>query len=171
MVSCSSVKIQPNEPERAMQPFFGYAHGLSRRLHLRNLSLAGRSHRQHRDQSHPVPPSNGFSDSPTMVTSCSKGARPRARLNCCGRFRLRRTVPRHAGEMAEWLKAHAWKACIGETLSRVRIPLSPPLILKKNLQDRCLGKRAVLSLTGALCNLFLPALSRHFTFYRSSAPS
>jgi hypothetical protein len=28
--------------------------------------------------------------------------------------------------MAEWLKAHAWKACIGETLSRVRIPLSPP---------------------------------------------
>src|ERR1019366_2592878 len=30
------------------------------------------------------------------------------------------------GEMAEWLKAHAWKACIGETLSRVRIPVSPP---------------------------------------------
>jgi hypothetical protein len=28
--------------------------------------------------------------------------------------------------MAERLKAHAWKACIGETLSRVRIPLSPP---------------------------------------------
>src|ERR1700757_945108 len=31
------------------------------------------------------------------------------------------------GEMAEWLKAHAWKACIGETLSRVRIPVSPPV--------------------------------------------
>ncbi len=30
------------------------------------------------------------------------------------------------GEMAERLKAHAWKACIGEALSRVRIPLSPP---------------------------------------------
>tara|TARA_B100001094_G_scaffold293803_1_gene313945 strand:+ start:236 stop:397 length:162 start_codon:yes stop_codon:yes gene_type:complete len=30
------------------------------------------------------------------------------------------------GEVAEWLKAHAWKACIGEALSRVRIPLSPP---------------------------------------------
>src|SRR5579859_5953043 len=30
------------------------------------------------------------------------------------------------GEMAERLKAHAWKACIGETLSRVRIPVSPP---------------------------------------------
>ena len=30
------------------------------------------------------------------------------------------------GEMAEWLKAHAWKACIRETVSGVRIPLSPP---------------------------------------------
>jgi hypothetical protein len=28
--------------------------------------------------------------------------------------------------MAEWLKAHAWKVCSGETHSRVRIPLSPP---------------------------------------------
>ena len=28
--------------------------------------------------------------------------------------------------MAEWLKAHAWKACIQETVSRVRIPVSPP---------------------------------------------
>ena len=33
--------------------------------------------------------------------------------------------------MAEWLKAHAWKACIGETLSRVRIPLSPPSSKRK----------------------------------------
>ena len=33
-----------------------------------------------------------------------------------------------AGEMAEWLKAHAWKACLGETLTWVRIPLSPPFL-------------------------------------------
>jgi hypothetical protein len=32
------------------------------------------------------------------------------------------------GEMAEWLKAHAWKACLGETLTWVRIPLSPPYL-------------------------------------------
>ena len=32
------------------------------------------------------------------------------------------------GEMAEWLKAHAWKACLGETLTRVRIPVSPPAL-------------------------------------------
>ena len=30
------------------------------------------------------------------------------------------------GEMAEWFKAHAWKACKEETLSWVRIPFSPP---------------------------------------------
>src|SRR5262245_35277563 len=28
--------------------------------------------------------------------------------------------------MSEWLKEHAWKACVGETLPWVRIPLSPP---------------------------------------------
>lgn len=31
------------------------------------------------------------------------------------------------GEMAEWSKAHAWKVCRRVTVSRVRIPLSPPL--------------------------------------------
>ena len=31
--------------------------------------------------------------------------------------------------MSEWLKEHAWKACVGETLPRVRIPLSPPIFL------------------------------------------
>jgi hypothetical protein len=29
------------------------------------------------------------------------------------------------GEVSEWLKEHAWKVCIVETLSRVRIPPSP----------------------------------------------
>ena len=29
--------------------------------------------------------------------------------------------------MAEWSKAHAWKVCRRETVSRVRIPVSPPL--------------------------------------------
>ncbi|GAE00463.1 hypothetical protein CBO05C_0153 [Clostridium botulinum B str. Osaka05] len=31
--------------------------------------------------------------------------------------------------MSEWFKEHAWKACIGATLSGVRIPLSPPFNL------------------------------------------
>ena len=32
------------------------------------------------------------------------------------------------GGVAEWLKAHAWKVCIRETVSRVRIPLPPPAL-------------------------------------------
>jgi hypothetical protein len=35
------------------------------------------------------------------------------------------------GGVAEWLKAHAWKACMRATVSRVRIPLPPPIILTK----------------------------------------
>lgn len=34
-------------------------------------------------------------------------------------------APYH-GEMSEWLKEHAWKACMCESASGVRIPLSPP---------------------------------------------
>src|SRR5919108_6685176 len=34
--------------------------------------------------------------------------------------------------MAEWLKAHAWKACIRETVSWVRIPLPPLLQGERN---------------------------------------
>src|SRR5258708_32770306 len=44
-----------------------------------------------------------------------------------GAFRLRCA---DAGGVAERLKAHAWKVCIRETVSRVRIPLPPP-----NAQD------------------------------------
>ena len=33
-----------------------------------------------------------------------------------------------SGEVAEWSKAHAWKVCRRETVSRVRIPVSPPVI-------------------------------------------
>jgi hypothetical protein len=57
--------------------------------------------------------------------------------NCrrCGRSPLQKSPrpfkrvaskDRASGEMAEWLKAHAWKACVRETVPWVRIPLSPP---------------------------------------------
>jgi hypothetical protein len=39
------------------------------------------------------------------------------------------------GDLLEWLKRHAWKVCIRETVSRVRIPQSPQLKLK--LQKEC----------------------------------
>ena len=35
------------------------------------------------------------------------------------------------GEVAEWSKAHAWNACRRETVSRVRIPVSPPEFLSQ----------------------------------------
>jgi hypothetical protein len=33
--------------------------------------------------------------------------------------------PLTIGEMSEWFKEHAWKACVGVTPPWVRIPLSP----------------------------------------------
>ena len=48
-------------------------------------------------------------------------------------FRIRprlQVVDSKDGEMSEWLKEHAWKACVGETLPRVRIPLSPPSFVR-----------------------------------------
>ena len=47
----------------------------------------------------------------------------------CPRSLAKTVLPlqeRASGEMAEWLKAHAWKACVRETVPWVRIPLSPP---------------------------------------------
>ena len=34
--------------------------------------------------------------------------------------------PNFIGELSEWLKEHAWKACVPERVPRVRIPHSPP---------------------------------------------
>jgi hypothetical protein len=39
--------------------------------------------------------------------------------------------------MSEWLKEHAWKACVGETLPWVRIPLSPPAHIPRFFQCFC----------------------------------
>src|SRR5258708_32289654 len=61
----------------------------------------------------------------------SKGAWPQSLA--------KRLVPRQekaSGEMAEWLKAHAWKACVRETVPWVRIPLSPPPALRFGAASR-----------------------------------
>src|SRR5918995_3911274 len=41
--------------------------------------------------------------------------------------------------MSEWLKEHAWKACVGETLPWVRIPLSPPAFARLRRASARLG--------------------------------
>jgi hypothetical protein len=48
--------------------------------------------------------------------------------------------------MAEWLKAHAWKACVRETVPWVRIPLSPPVSCSPLYCYRAILKELVLPL-------------------------
>src|ERR1700693_4685532 len=76
--------------------------------------------------------------------------------------------------MAEWLKAHAWKACLLERVTWVRIPLSPPYSLQcgeirvdfsGNCRKRAqfslvllrnrTGESILLNAEGKLCRLFL----------------
>ena len=57
------------------------------------------------------------------------GARPSEKTS----VRLVRTC----GGVAEWLKAHAWKVCIRETVSRVRIPLPPPVLVSISSLEFC----------------------------------
>ena len=57
--------------------------------------------------------------------------------------------------MSEWLKEHAWKACVGETLPRVRIPLSPPpnLFYREDFPRGVLhGKYGVPNVNGFRCS-------------------
>ena len=65
-----------------------------------------------------VPPLNyvsGFREPrQRVIAGCNRSP---CRYIACAIFRC--------GGMAEWLKAHAWKACIRETVSWVRIPLPP----------------------------------------------
>src|SRR5690606_679489 len=59
------------------------------------------------------------------------------------------------GQVAEWLKAHAWNACIGETLSRVRIPLCPPFF--SLLRDVAAKSRVTPSGTSTNCCFYATA--------------
>ena len=61
------------------------------------------------------------------------------------------------GEVAEWSKAHAWKVCRRGTVSRVRIPIDPPLAH---------SKPDMRSLTGPLFFLFQRGLARPSDFWR-----
>ena len=45
------------------------------------------------------------------------------------------------GQVAEWSIAHAWKACVGERLPRVRIPLCPPLPRREPAIGRPQGRK------------------------------
>ena len=53
------------------------------------------------------------------------------RLNPYSSAPLQCIARQQNGEVSEWLKEHAWKVCIRESVSRVRTPLSPPYSIKK----------------------------------------
>ncbi len=75
----------------------------------------------------PSPSRPSFRVSGPLHHQAGRG-RPEAR--CPARARRYSAGPRRSGGVAERLKAHAWKACIRETVSRVRIPLPPPYVLE-----------------------------------------
>ena len=60
------------------------------------------------------------------VTSCP----PKIRV--AGPTRARHIAPDFGGEMAEWFKAHAWKACVGNTTVSSNLTLSASLFLGVN---------------------------------------
>ena len=62
--------------------------------------------------------------------------------------------------MSEWLKEHAWKACVGETLPRVRIPLSPPVHKPLNTKDLSHSRHSTESGDLAIC-VFVNLLARN----------
>src|SRR5687768_5343455 len=74
------------------------------------------------------------------------------------------------GDVSEWLKEHAWKVCIRETVSRVRISPSPPSVAEATFGGqsplkarRRLGKLIILSkvltessIAGKICYSYFP---------------
>src|SRR6185369_16226338 len=71
---------------------------------------------------------------PTMCRRARLFKRPAPSRPAKAMWRLENRRPerhdRAAGEMAEWLKEHAWKACLRETVTWVRIPLPPPALAR-----------------------------------------
>ena len=63
--------------------------------------------------------------------------------------------------MTEWLKVHAWKACVGETLPRVRIPLSPPF--ESSARDRPSDPSRWTMTTRSEIRLPIPPVSNRIT--------
>ena len=58
--------------------------------------------------------------------ACSYNVGKVDRHNCWCAINLLGFLTFENGEVSEWFKEHAWKACVGETQPWVRIPPSPP---------------------------------------------
>jgi hypothetical protein len=73
------------------------------------------------------------------------------------------------GEMAEWLKAHAWKACVLERVPRVRIPVSPPFKLHSLRESLTPGE--IVKRVPFQGNLIAHCCSRHLSRGPQSHPT
>jgi hypothetical protein len=71
-----------------------------------------------------VPPDPDRGNATSLLRTTGTGRRPEMATGRAGQSPGKRIC----GEVAEWSKAHAWKVCRRGTVSRVRIPLSPPFI-------------------------------------------
>lgn len=61
--------------------------------------------------------------------------------------------------MAEWFKAHAWKACLPSRVTRVRIPFLLPYQIKKKLS------RTIFSIQTQMYKyLYILLATQHTTF-------
>jgi hypothetical protein len=69
-----------------------------------------------------VPPDPDRGNATSLLRTTGTGRRPEMATGRAGQSPGKRIC----GEVAEWSKAHAWKVCRRGTVSRVRIPLSPP---------------------------------------------
>src|ERR1700744_327678 len=63
------------------------------------------------------------------------GPEPGHSQAACGERRGSISRGSQCGQVAEWLKAHAWKVCNGESRSRVRIPLCPPKVINNIIKS------------------------------------
>lgn len=62
-------------------------------------------------------------------------SRPSFKINLSVQKYLLTLHSQTKGEVLEWLKRHAWKACIRVTVSRVRIPSSPRILKRYDYKD------------------------------------
>src|SRR5215475_12218873 len=85
-----------------------------------------------------VPPHRTGPIAPAGLRKCS----PRVVIPVAS---ARFTGQARSGGVAEWLKAHAWKACLRETVTWVRIPLPPPNHAVSRCFNYVFSQRAAMS--------------------------
>ena len=105
--------LKSKKIEKRVGPFEGVCH--NHKPTVRKLFIPGASARPAHE--------------PRERSATWPGALPRSRVARESEYGVWGRSPQiKYGEMSEWLKEHAWKACVGETLPWVRIPLSPPFL-------------------------------------------